>query len=369
MATDIEPRLDRVRAELRARDITALLITPGANLRYLTGYHGDPETERITCLVVGADGSAHLLAPVLEVPLVEASVAADLDVPIVGWTETEDSIARLATLVPATHGRVAVDERMWAARSLALRSARPGLEQVDAAPVLRELRMRKSAEEIESLRRAAAAIDSVHAAMGQWLRAGRTEREVGADIADAILAAGHRSADFVIVASGPNGASPHADVTDRVVSAGEPVVVDIGGSMPDGYCSDSTRVYSVGEPSEQYRRSYDVLLQAQQAQCDAARPGLRAGELDALGRQIITDAGYGELFIHRTGHGIGLDTHEDPYVVAGNAQPLEDGMAFSIEPGIYHPGRYGARIEDIVVCTADGAERLNRRPRELAVLG
>jgi Xaa-Pro aminopeptidase len=368
MPTDIQRRLDRVREVLRARDLTALLITPGANLRYLTGYHGHPETERITCLVVGADGSAHLLAPVLEVPLVEASGAADLDVPIVGWAETDDSIATLAGLVPATSGRVAVDERMWAARSLALRAARPGLEQVDAAPVLRELRIRKSAEEIESLRRAAAAIDSVHAEMGQWLRAGRTEREIGADVADAILSAGHRSADFVIVASGPNGASPHADVSDRVVSAGEPVVVDIGGSMPDGYCSDSTRVYSIGEPPEEFRRSYEVLLAAQRAQCAAARPGLRASELDALGRRLIADAGYGELFIHRTGHGIGLDTHEDPYIVEGNDLRLEPGMAFSVEPGIYHPGTYGARIEDIVVCTADGAERLNRRPRELAVL-
>lgn len=368
MPSDVQHRIDRVRDALRARDLTALVITPGANLRYLTGYHGDPETERVTCLVVAADGSAQLLVPVLEVPLAGASVAEGFDVPIVGWTETEDAMGRLAGLLPTRRGRVAVDERMWAARSLALRARCPELEQVDAADVMRELRIRKSPDEIASLRRAAAAIDSVHAEMAQWLRAGRTEREIGADIADAIVQAGHRSADFVIVASGPNGASPHADVSDRVVQQGDPVVVDIGGSMPDGYRSDSTRTYAVGAPPEEFRRSFEVLLAAQRAQCEAARPGLTGAELDAIGRGVITDAGYGDLFIHRTGHGIGLDTHEDPYIVDGNDTPLGPGMAFSIEPGIYHADRYGARIEDIVVCTDDGADRLNVRPRELTVL-
>ncbi len=257
---------------------------------------------------------------------------------------------------------------MWAARSLALRARLPQVEQVSAAALLRELRMRKSGDEIAALRRAAEAIDAVHAEMGQWLRAGRTEREVGRDIADAIVQAGHSGADFVIVASGPNGASPHAEVSDRVIGTGEPVVVDIGGAMPDGYCSDSTRTYVVGEPPTEFADSYAVLLAAQRAQCDAVRPGMTASELDAIGRALITDAGYGELFIHRTGHGIGLDVHEDPYIVAGNDTPLEPGMAFSIEPGIYHAGRYGARIEDIVVCTDDGGERLNQRPRDLAVL-
>jgi Xaa-Pro aminopeptidase len=271
-------------------------------------------------------------------------------------------------LLPTALQRLAVDERMWAARSLALRTQRPGAEQESAAPLMRELRIRKSAAEIDALRRAGAAIDSVHAHMGDWLRAGRTEREIGADIADAILQAGHRSVEFVIVASGPNGASPHADVSDRVVGEGEPIVVDIGGTMPDGYCSDSTRTYVIGAAPTEFTRSYDVLLRAQRAQCEAVRPGITGAELDGIGRAIIAEAGYGELFIHRTGHGIGLDTHEDPYIVAGNETPLEPGMAFSIEPGIYHAGTYGARIEDIVVCTDAGADRLNRRPRELAVL-
>jgi Xaa-Pro aminopeptidase len=358
-------RIDKVQELLRTSGIGAMVVTPGANLRYLTGYAGEPTTERITCLVVPADAPAVVLAPVLEVPLVRSSVS-DLDV--VEWAETDDSIEVLAGLLPSHVDRLAVDERMWAARSLALRAQRPDAEQVTAAPIMRELRMRKSTAEVDSLRRAAAAIDSVHAGMGEWLRAGRTEREIGSDIADAILAAGHRSADFVIVASGPNGASPHAEVSERVVQAGDPVVVDIGGTMPDGYCSDSTRVYVIGEPPEEFATSYDVLLDAQRAQCDAVRPGITARQLDAIGRDAIADAGYAELFFHRTGHGIGLDTHEDPYIVDGSDVALEPGMAFSIEPGIYHAGAYGARIEDIVVCTHDGGERLNRRPRELAIL-
>jgi Xaa-Pro aminopeptidase len=360
-------RIGSVQRLLRASEIDALVITPGANLRYLTGYHGDPDTERITCLVVAETG-ARLLAPVLEEPLARESTGDAPDLQIVAWAETEDSIARLVDLLPATATRIAVDERMWAARSLALRAKLPQVEQVDAAAIMKQLRMRKSAAEVDALRRAGAAIDAVHAHVGDWLRAGRTEREIGADIADAILQAGHRTVDFVIVASGPNGASPHAEVSDRVVEAGEPVVVDIGGTMPDGYCSDSTRTYVIGEPPTDFARSYDVLLRAQRAQCDAVRPGITGAELDAIGRDIIAEAGYGELFIHRTGHGIGLDTHEEPYIVETNDAPLEPGMAFSIEPGIYQAGRYGARIEDIVICGDDHGERLNQRPRELAVL-
>jgi Xaa-Pro aminopeptidase len=366
--TEQSRRIGSVQQLLQKNDLDALVITPGANLRYLSGYHGHPDTERITCLVVTA-ADAHLLVPVLEEPLARTSLAeAGADLPVVAWAETEDSIARLVELLPSDVRRFAVDERMWAARSLALRAKLPQVDQVNGASIMRELRMRKSAAEIESLRRAGAAIDAVHARMGDWLRPGRTEREIGADIADAILQAGHRQVDFVIVASGPNGASPHAEVSNRVVNAGEPVVVDIGGTMPDGYCSDSTRTYAVGEPPAEFARSYEVLLQAQRAQCDAVRPGITGAELDAIGRDIITDAGYGDLFIHRTGHGIGLDTHEEPYIVDGNNAPLEAGMAFSVEPGIYHAGRYGARIEDIVVCGDERGQRLNQRPRELAVL-
>jgi Xaa-Pro aminopeptidase len=234
--------------------------------------------------------------------------------------------------------------------------------------VLLELRMRKTPAEIEALRRAGAAIDRVHRRIGEWVRAGRTEREAARDIADAILQAGHTTADFVIVASGPNGASPHHEVSDRVIRAGDPVVVDIGGTTPDGYCSDSTRTYAVGEPPAAFRELYEVLQRAQHAQIQAIRPGITAEQLDAVGRDMIAAAGYGEHFIHRTGHGIGLETHEEPYIVSGSTRPLEPGMAFSVEPGIYLPGRFGARIEDIAVCTADGGERLNLTARDLVVL-
>jgi Xaa-Pro aminopeptidase len=231
--------------------------------------------------------------------------------------------------------------------------------------VLRELRMRKDADEVDALRRAGAAIDSVHSQVPGWLVAGRTEAEVGADITAAIVAAGHTEAAFVIVGSGPNGASPHHEVSDRVLQGGDVVVVDIGGPLPEGYNSDSTRTYAVGDPGDAVREVYAVLQRAQEAGVAAARPGATAGDVDEAARAIIRDAGYGENFIHRTGHGIGLEVHEEPYIGGGNDLVLEPGMAFSIEPGIYLPERWGARIEDIVVVTATGCEQVNRRPRDL----
>jgi len=265
--------------------------------------------------------------------------------------------------------RVAVSDFTPALHVLALRSALPKAEQVLAGPIVRELRMRKDAAEIGALRRAGAAIDRVHARVGEWLRPGRTEAEVGADIEAAIVEEGHAAADFVIVGSGPNGASPHHSVSDRVIESGDVVVVDIGGPIPEGYNSDSTRTYAVGTPRDSdVPATYAVLEAAQQAAVDAVRPGVSAESIDAAARSVIEAAGFGEYFIHRTGHGIGLDVHEEPYIVAGNEVTLEPGMAFSVEPGIYQPGRWGARIEDIVVVTADGVEPLNRRPHGLTVL-
>ncbi|WP_042403209.1 aminopeptidase P family protein [Streptacidiphilus carbonis] len=370
--TELYP-LDRiVRAQKAAADagLDALLVSPGPDLRYLTGYQALP-LERLTCLVAPAAGEPFLVVPLLEQPAAEASPAGALDVEIVGWRETEDPYALIASRLPSAAAglrRVGLDNHMWAEKVLALRSALPGVEQELAGEVLGALRMRKSAAEVAALRAAGAAIDAVHDAVGEWLRPGRTEREVGKDIADAILAAGHETVDFVIVGSGPNGASPHHELSDRVIQAGEPVVVDIGGTMPSGYCSDSTRNYCLGPAPADYLRAFGVLRAAQTAQCESIRPGITAERLDAVGREIIAEAGYGEQFIHRTGHGIGLETHEEPYIVAGSARPLESGMAFSVEPGIYLPGLYGARIEDIAVCTEDGGERLNLTSRDLRVL-
>jgi Xaa-Pro aminopeptidase len=229
--------------------------------------------------------------------------------------------------------------------------------------------MRKDVAEINALREAGAAIDRVHARVPELLRAGRTEAEVGADIAMAIVEEGHVRADFVIVASGPNGASPHHDVSDRVIESGDVVVVDIGGPIAAGYNSDSTRTYSVGEPRDaDVAATYRVLQEAQQAAVDVVRPGVSAESIDAAARDVITAAGFGEFFIHRTGHGIGLDVHEEPYIVSGNELILEPGMAFSVEPGIYQEGRWGARIEDIVVVTEGGAESFNQRPHDLLVV-
>ena len=342
-----------------------MLISPGADLRYLTGYAAKA-LERLTCLVIPVDGEPFIVVPKLE--RAAALVHLDGKIEILDWNETEDPYAVVASRLDRDVARVGLDNRMWAEKVLAFRQVLPNARQELASNVLREMRMRKSPEEVEALRQAGEAIDKVHAQMADWLRAGRTEREVARDIKDAIVAAGHATADFAIVASGPNAASPHHSVSDRVIEEGEPIVVDIGGTIEDGYCSDSTRTYSIGEPSQEFRDYYDVLLRAQITQTKAVRPGLTAERLDAIGREIIASAGYGDYFIHRTGHGIGLEGHEEPYIVEGSALRLEPGMTFSVEPGIYVAGRHGARIEDIVVCTESGGERLNLTPRELTVL-
>jgi Xaa-Pro aminopeptidase len=259
---------------------------------------------------------------------------------------------------------------MWAEQVLRFRALIPDAEQVTAGRVLRALRLVKTADEVDGLRRAGAAIDRVHTRMGEWLRPGRTEAEVGRDIAQAITDEGHERVNFVIVASGPNGASPHHHVSGRVIEPGDAVVVDIGGTMPDGYCSDCTRTYvAAGSPDDEFARYYDVLLAAQQRSCESVRPGVTAESVDVAARDIIAAAGYGDYFMHRTGHGIGLEEHEDPYIVAGNETVLRPGMCFSIEPGIYLTGRHGARIEDIVTVTDDGVERLDTISRDLVVLG
>lgn len=360
-------RLHLARKAVRDAGVDALLVSPGADLRYLTGYHALP-LERLTCLVVPAEADPFLVVPALERPAALASPAGGLGLDITGFAETDDAYALIARRLPPGVRGFAVDNHMWAEKLLAFQAALPGAQASLAGDVLLELRMRKSPAEVEALRRAGAAIDRVHRRVGEWLRPGRTEREVAKDIADAIVAAGHATVDFVIVGSGPNSASPHHEVSDRVVRAGDPVVVDIGGTTPEGYCSDSTRTYAVGEPPAAFRELYAVLLRAQTAQTDAVRPGITAEELDAVGRDIITAAGYGEHFIHRTGHGIGMESHEEPYIVAGSRRALAPGMAFSIEPGIYLPDTYGARIEDIAVCTETGGERLNLTGRDLVVL-
>jgi Xaa-Pro aminopeptidase len=262
---------------------------------------------------------------------------------------------------------VAVTDAMPALHLLPL-TGRLGEVPVLATDVLRTLRMIKDDSEIEALRKAGAAIDRVHARVPEFLVPGRTEADVAADIENAIVAEGHSAAAFIIVGSGPHGADPHHEVSTRELQAGDVVVVDIGGPVEPGYNSDSTRTYSLGEPSPEVAQHYSVLQRAQQAAVDAVRPGVTAEQIDAAARDVLAEAGLAQFFVHRTGHGIGLSVHEEPYIVAGNELPLVAGMAFSVEPGIYFPGNWGARIEDIVIVTDDGAEPLNARPHDLIVV-
>jgi Xaa-Pro aminopeptidase len=367
--------IDRVHAarELAGETgVDLLVLTPGSDLRYLAGYDAHA-MERLTALAVPRQGEPFLVVPRLEAPMVEASPAGGLGLEVLAWDETDDPFALLAGAASARLGsapvRVGVGARTWAEHALGVQRALPGSALELASPVLDRLRMVKSAAEIEELALAGAAIDRVHARMGEWLRVGRTEAEVGADIAAAILAEGHAGVDFTIVGSGPNGASPHHELSGRTIEAGDLVVVDIGGETATGYRSDCTRTYVVGGSARaEVAEWYGVLQAAQEAATAAVRPGVTAQEIDAVARRVIDDAGWGEHFIHRTGHGIGLDTHEAPYIVAGNDLPLVPGIAFSVEPGIYLAGRCGARIEDIVVCTEDGVRTLNEGSRELAEL-
>lgn len=363
-------RLRRAGEVAAVKDVELLLITPGTDLRYLIGAEGESH-ERLTCLLVPAAG--HLAPPALVVPRLEAPGLAALGlealgVEVITWKDGEDPYLLVSDLAGGPT-RLAVTDTMPAAHVFGVRDALPDAAQFLAGPIIRELRMIKDAAEVSELRAAGAAIDRVHARMGEFLEVGRTEAQVGADIAAAIIQEGHTSAAFVIVGSGPNGASPHHDVSDRVIERGDMVVIDIGGPLPSGYNSDCTRMYAVGaEPSASVREAYAVLQAAQERSVSSVRPGVTAEQVDAAAREPITEAGLGERFIHRTGHGIGLDVHEDPYIVGGNARALEPGMAFSVEPGVYLEGEWGARIEDIVVVTGTGVERLNNNTHDLVVL-
>jgi Xaa-Pro aminopeptidase len=358
-------RLGTAAAAAEAAGLDALLLTPGPDLRYVTGYDAK-QLERLTCLAVPAHGDPFLLVPRLELPAALASPVGRVGLDIIAWDETDDPYALLAGRLGRA-AAVGLSDRMWALMVLRLRGALPGARQELASMALRDLRARKSEAEVAALAAAGEAIDLVHAQVPGWLLPGRTERQVAADISDAIIESGHATVDFTIVGSGPNAASPHHTASDRALQPGDAVVVDIGGTMPSGYCSDCTRTYVIGEPEPEFADYYQVLMGAQEAACAAVRPGIAAEAVDAAARDPITAAGYGAYFVHRTGHGIGLESHEDPYIVAGNAQPLAAGNAFSIEPGIY-PGRHGARIEDIVVCTPAGVRRLNNVTRELVVV-
>jgi Xaa-Pro aminopeptidase len=367
-------RLTRLSALVEERGLAAALIGVGPDLDYLTGYRAMP-LERLTMLAVVAGEPPVLVVPRLEEPAARAGLRASIET--VTWMETDDPHALVAARVERARGRAsattAVSDRLWSLHLLRLQAAAPGMRWVSATDVLRELRMVKDADEIELLRLAGAAADRVVDQIASGRLVGRTEADVAREVRERLLAEGHEHAEFAIVASGPNSASPHHEASDRVIQAGEPIVLDIGGSL-GGYASDTTRTLWVtggdeaNGPPEEFRHLFGVLLAAQQAASRAVRPGVAAEAIDRTARDVIEGEGYGENFFHRTGHGIGLEGHEEPYLVAGNDEPLAEGMAFSVEPGIYLPGRYGARIEDIVVCGPAGPIVLNNEPRELRVV-
>ena len=373
-------RLAAAQTLVNQAGLAALLVGVGADLRYLMGYVALP-LERLTMLVVPAAGRTRLVVPRLEAaPARTSPGAAGGEVEIVTWDETDDPHALVAGLVRAdlepTAGRgiaVAVSDTLWASHVLALGDRLGDARLSLASAVLRELRMIKDADEIELLRRAARAADRVVAAIAAGPLIGRTEADVAREVRERLLTEGHEEAHFAIVGSGPNSASPHHEASDRVIRAGEPIVLDIGGAL-GGYGSDITRTLWVtgGDPDrgpdERFRHLFSVLYDVQAAATNAARPGARCEDVDRVARDRIEADGYGERFFHRTGHGIGLEGHEHPYLVAGNGEALVEGMAFSVEPGIYFEGDYGARIEDIVVCGPNGPMVLNEAPRELYVV-
>jgi Xaa-Pro aminopeptidase len=359
-------RMRRAAGEASERGIDALLITPSPDYAYLLGYRA-PAMERLTCLVVPTDGDPVLVLPRLEEPLAlhELGDLAD-DLEVVPWDETDDPVRIVQRLVGGAM-RVGVQDQMWARFVLRLRAALDPAQLVEAGPALSALRAVKSTEEIDRLRAAAQAADEAMRAIAAEPLSGRREAEVSGRIREHLLAAGHDEAGVAIVASGPNSASPHHTAGERRIESGDAIVLDIGG-VRGGYCSDTSRTAFVGDPDPEFVALYEVLHEAQRSACEAVRPGIPAAEIDAVARDIITEAGYGDAFIHRTGHGIGMETHEEPYVVSSNPAPLVAGNAFSVEPGIYLRDRWGARIEDIVVCTATGGERLNTSATELLVV-
>lgn len=374
-------RLARAQAGVAAAGLGALLVGVGPDLVYLAGYEAMP-LERLTMLVIPASGRATLVVPRLEVARARACPgAASGYVDLETWEEIEDPVQRVAGLVAhgagsargASADRVAVSDRLWALHLLRLQAALPGSAFVSASLVLRELRIVKDADEIALLRLAAQAADRVIWEIAHGRLVGRTEADVAREVRDRLIAEGHDRADFAIVGSGPNSASPHHEASERVIEAGEPIVLDIGGPY-GGYASDTTRTIWVtgGDatrgPDDEFLRFYSVLRAAQAEATHAVRPGVACERIDLVARELISASGHGAHFFHRTGHGIGLEGHEDPYLVAGNPEPLRPGMAFSVEPGIYLAGRYGARIEDIVICGEAGPIVLNDLGRDLLVV-
>ena len=357
-------RLGRARAEMKRSGVDAMILSLGHDMPYLMGYLAMP-LERLTMLVIPQDGEASLIIPRLEGPRVHQMNDVFTMVP---WNETEDPVAIAHTLLGSAQ-TIAVGDQMWSRFLVDLLVHRPNAKYVRSVTVMEALRSRKDAAEVAALVAAGAAADRVAAQLhaGDIPMVGRTEAEVSADISARLIAEGHQKVNFAIVAAGENAASPHHHAGDRVIQYGEIVLCDFGGTM-NGYCSDITRCVHIGEVPQDIADAYAVLLRAQAAGVNAGVVGSSCENVDAVTRAIIDDAGYGEYFVHRTGHGIGMEEHEDPYMVSGNTTPIAAGHAYSVEPGIYVPGKWGMRLEDIVVATDNGPMAVNHANHHLVVL-
>jgi Xaa-Pro aminopeptidase len=369
-ASPFVERLERVRTAMRAQAVDVVLLSVGADLPWLTGYDAMP-LERLTMLVVPADADATMLVPGLEVPRV---IPRPDIFKIEGWGETDDPVARTAELVGPARS-IAIGDQTWARFLVELLPLLPQASWRRASEIVGPIRAVKDTAEIDALRQAAQGVDRVAAALqaGEIPLVGRTEADVSAEIGRRILAEGHERVNFAIVAAGSNAASPHHHAGSRVIQAGENILFDFGGTTPSGehgpgYCSDISRCVFTGEPPAEFGELYSVLQDAQAQAVAAATVGMPAEEVDGVARRLIAEGGYDGYFIHRIGHGIGVEAHEDPYLVSGNDAPLAAGNAFSVEPGIYVPDRWGARIEDIVVATEDGPVALNQASHDLAVV-
>ncbi|MFD7276394.1 M24 family metallopeptidase [Streptomyces sp. NPDC059862] len=364
-ADNYRARMERAARAAADAGLAGLLVAPGPDLVWLTGYAPTAITERLTLLVLAAGQDPVLVVPTLEAPDAAKAPGAPA-LTLRDWTDGKDPYAATAALLDAT-GHFGVSDNAWAMHLLGLQKALPGSSYASLTEALPMLRAVKDAAELELLAAAGAAADATYEEIRKVPFAGRRESDVARDLDGLLRRFGHAQVDFTIVASGPNGANPHHEVGDRIIERGDMVVLDFGG-LKNGYGSDTSRTVHVGEPTEEERRVHDIVREAQEAGFRAVRPGAACQEVDRAARAVIADAGYGEYFIHRTGHGIGVTTHEPPYMIEGEEQPLVPGMCFSVEPGIYLPGRFGVRIEDIVTVTEDGGRRLNDTTRELVIV-
>ncbi|GGX23806.1 dipeptidase [Streptomyces malachitofuscus] len=364
-ADDYEARMERAARQAADAGLAGLLVAPGPDLVWLTGYTPTAVTERLTLLVLAAGRDPVLVVPTLEAPDAEHATGAPA-LTLRDWTDGKDPYAATAALLDAD-GRYGISDNTWAMHLLGLQKTFPGTSYASLTEALPMLRAVKDAAELRLLAAAGAAADAAFEEIKGVAFAGRRESDVAADLAALLRRFGHSQVDFTIVASGPNGANPHHEIGDRVIERGDMVVLDFGG-LKDGYGSDTSRTVHVGEPTDEERRVHDLVRQAQEAGFRAVRPGAACQDVDRAARAVIAGAGYGAYFIHRTGHGIGVTTHEPPYMIEGEEQPLVPGMCFSVEPGVYLPGRFGVRIEDIVTVTEDGGRRLNNTEREMAIV-